>query len=123
MKRVVSKMPRAPGSSTKRHPEPADTPTNPRPFQPPPEARPRERTAAIEVHQLHAISIDATGPAARTRPRSSKQLQEHSASNPQPRPVMTATTLEALPRRTALSTNARKMTTNKRVPAACETTN
>ncbi|XP_018800012.1 PREDICTED: uncharacterized protein LOC108975760 isoform X2 [Bactrocera latifrons] len=123
MKRAISRIPRAPGSRTKRQPQPPDEPTKPRPFQPPPEARPRERTTATGVHQLHTISVDATGPAVRTRPRSSKQAQEPSAGNPQPRLVITATKLEALPRQTPLSTNALEMPTTGRVPAACETNN
>ncbi|XP_050339689.1 uncharacterized protein LOC126766026 [Bactrocera neohumeralis] len=65
-------------------------------------------------------SVDVTGSAARTRPRASKQPQEHSGSKQQPRPDIKPAELEALPRQTPLSTNARKIPTTRRVPAACE---
>ncbi|XP_039951276.1 proteoglycan 4-like isoform X3 [Bactrocera tryoni] len=116
MKPTTSKRPHA----SSRQPRPPDEPQRPPPFRPPPEARPRVHTNATETYQLHAISIDVAGSAARTRPWVPKQPQQHSARKQQTRPGRQPAELEALPRQTPLSTNARKLTTTRRVPVAGE---
>ncbi|XP_050340803.1 uncharacterized protein LOC126767290 [Bactrocera neohumeralis] len=73
-----------------RQPQPPDEPQRPPHFRPPPEARPRVHPNTTGAHQLHAISTDDTVSAARTRPR------------------------------TPLSTNAWKLTTNRRAPTPRE---
>ncbi|XP_049317086.1 salivary glue protein Sgs-3-like [Bactrocera dorsalis] len=118
MKPKTNRRPQA----SSRQPQPPDEPQRPPPFRPPPEARPRVNTNATEVQQLHAISVDVAGSAARTRPRASRQPLERSVSKattrsrPRPKPAE----MEALPRQTPLSTNARKLPTTKRAPTPRE---
>ncbi|XP_050340511.1 proteoglycan 4-like [Bactrocera neohumeralis] len=122
MKHVVSGMPHASGRHTKRQPQPPDEPQKPQPFRPPPEARPRVHPNTTGAHQLHAISTDDTGSAARTRPRVPRQPLERSVikASTRSRPATEPAVVEVLPRQTPLSTNARKLPTTRRAPTPRE---
>ncbi|XP_049316928.1 proteoglycan 4-like [Bactrocera dorsalis] len=115
MKPTTSRRPQA----SSRQPQPPDEPQRPPPFRPPPEARPRVHP---NTTALHAISTDNTGSAVRTRPRVPRQHLERSVINAstRSRPATEPAVLEALPRQTPLSTNARKHPTTRRSPTPRE---